>query len=149
MLAIDSMARRKARTVGRQQWGQRGYGAQFPVFRGTRYQRGGAWYPVFPSSHRPGGAGLGGIFRGLFRTVAPHLKKGLVHVGKRALTEGALADVSENKMWLKDALKKQAKSELKALNPINMMKGVALGVVHGRGNTRQPYHHHQRRRRLD
>ncbi len=54
------------------------------------------------------------------------MKKGLVHVGKRALTAGAnaLADMSENKTSLKDALKKQAKSELKALNPINMMKGV-------------------------
>ena len=60
--------------------------------------------------------------------MAPHLKKGLTHLGKRALTAGAnaLADMSENKTSLKDALKKQAKSELKALNPINMMKGVGL-----------------------
>ena len=109
--------------------GQYGYGANYPVFRGSRYQRGGAWYPVFPSSRRQRGAGLGGLFRGLFRTMAPHLKKGLTHLGKRALTAGAnaLTDMSENKTSLKDALKKQARSELKALNPINMMKGVASG----------------------
>ena len=69
------------------------------------------------------GAGLGGMFRSLFRTVTPHLKKGLAHLGRRALTAGAnaLADMSDNNVSLKDALKKQAKNEFMALNPINMI----------------------------
>jgi hypothetical protein len=70
------------------------------------------------------------MFRSLFKTVSPHLKKGLVHLGKRALTAGAnaLTDMGENKTSFKDALKKQATNELKALNPINMLKEVGLGA---------------------
>ena len=86
-------------------------GIQFPVYRGVRQQR---------------GHGIGGLFRGLFRTVAPMLKKGLTHVGKRALTAGAnaLSDISENNTPIKEALKKQVKSELNSLNPINMMQSM-------------------------
>lgn len=84
-------------------------GMQFPVYRGFRQQR---------------GHGIGGLFRGLFRTVAPMLKKGLTHIGKRALTAGAnaLTDISENNTSIKDAFKKQAKAEIRALNPINRIK---------------------------
>ena len=62
------------------------------------------------------------MFRILFRT--PHLKKGLAHIGQRALTAGAnaLADMSDNNTPIKEALKKQVKSESSALNPINRLK---------------------------
>ena len=73
------------------------------------------------------GYGLGGMFRSFFRTVTPHLKKGLAHVGRRALTAGAnaLADMSANNTLIKEALKKQVKSEIAALNPINGLKVLA------------------------
>jgi hypothetical protein len=87
-------------------------GTQFPIYRGLRQQR---------------GHGLGGLFRGLFRTVAPMLKTGLTHIGKRALTAGAnaLEDISTNNTSVKEAFKKQAKSEIRALNPINMIKNIS------------------------
>ena len=66
------------------------------------------------------------MFRSLFRTVTPHLKKGLAHVGKRALTAGAnaLSDMSENNTSIKDALKTQVKNEIATVltNPINRVK---------------------------
>ena len=70
------------------------------------------------------GDGLGGMFRSLFRTMTPHLKKGLAHVGQRALTAGAnaLADMSANNTPIKEALEKQVKSEITAMNPINGLK---------------------------
>jgi hypothetical protein len=117
------MARRSTRRLTRRQYGS---GGSYPVFRGSRQQRGGSFYPVFTGIRHQRGAGLGGMFRSLFRTVSPHLKKGLTHLGKRALTAGAnaLTDMSENKTSFKDALKKQAKNELKALNPINMLRSM-------------------------
>ena len=64
------------------------------------------------------------MFHSLFRTVTPHLKKGLTHIGQRAFTAGAnaLAGMSDNNTPIKEALKKQVKSEISALNPINRMK---------------------------
>ena len=53
-------------------------------------QRGGS-FPVFIAMQpMQRGYGLGGMFRSLFRTVTPHLKKGLAHVGQRTLTVGAV-----------------------------------------------------------
>jgi hypothetical protein len=99
---------------------QTGRGSNFPIFHGQRYQYGGQ----IPIMQVQRGRGLGGMFRGLLRTVAPHLKRGLAHVGKRAVMAGvnALNDMSENNTSFKDAMKKQVKNEVKALNPINMMK---------------------------
>ena len=73
------------------------------------------------------GYGLGGMFRSLFRTVTPHLKKCLAHVGRRALTAGAnaLADISANNTPIKEAFKKQVKREITALNPTNRLKVLA------------------------
>ena len=54
-------------------------------------------------------------------------EKGLAHIGQRALTAGAnaLADMSDNNTPIKEALKKQVKSEISALNPINRLKVLA------------------------
>ena len=70
------------------------------------------------------GYGLGCMFLSIFRTVTPHYKTGLAHVGRRALTAGAnaLADMSANNTPIKEALRKQVKSEISALNPINRLK---------------------------
>ena len=90
-------------------------------------QRGGS-FPVFRAMQpMQRGYGLGGMFRSLLRTVTPHLKKGLAHVGQRALRAGAnaLADMSANNTPIKEALKKQVKSEISALNPINRLKVLA------------------------
>ena len=90
-------------------------------------QRGGN-SPVFRAMQpMQRGYGLGGMFRSLFRTVTPHLKKGLAHVGRRALTAdaNALADMSANNTPIKEALKKQVKSEITALNPINRLNVLA------------------------
>jgi hypothetical protein len=106
-------------------------GGNFPVFRGRRYQSGGGVYrlPQMSRLNQQRGAGLGGMFRSFARTVAPHLKRGLKHVGKRALAAGVnmAQDMMENKTSFKDALKQQAKSEIKALDPINMMRSVVGG----------------------
>ena len=98
------------------------------VYKPRRFQYGGTQFPVYRGLRQQRGHGIGGLFRGLFRTIAPMLKtglkKGLTHVGRRALTAGAnaLADISENNTSIKDAFKKQAKSELAALNPINRIR---------------------------
>lgn len=99
---------------------QRGRGANFPVFHGRRFQYGGQM-PIMQIQH---GRGLGGMFRGLLRAVIPHLKKGLAHIGKRALTAGVnvIDDMSENNTSFKNAFKKQGKRELEVLNPINMIR---------------------------
>jgi len=69
------------------------------------------------------GHGLGNVFRGLFRTAMPMVKKGLLHLGKSALMAGAnaLQDVSENKSNLRDAVKKRAVEALHPKNLINMV----------------------------
>ena len=99
------------------------HGGNFPVFRAMQSQQ--------------RGYGLGGMFRSLFRTVTPHLKKGLAHVGRRALTAGAnaLADMSANNTSLKDALKKQVKNEITALNPINRLQDLMSAPRKGKATT--------------
>ena len=71
---------------------QNGYGG-IRVFRAPPLQR---------------GYGIGGIFKGLFRTVSSFIKKGLLQVGKCALTMGAntLDDVSKNNTTFKGPIKK-------------------------------------------
>ncbi len=99
----------------------------YDVYRGRRYQSGGATRIYIPRYQQ--GGSLGGLFRGFLSTVSPHLKKGLMNIGKRALKAGAnaLEDMSTNNTSFKDAVKKQAKREMQALNPINMMKASAAG----------------------
>lgn len=74
------------------------YGNGMPAFRGGVMQR---------------GYGLGGMFKGLFRAVAPKLKKGLVNVGKRTLKTGieTLTDIVSGKD-LKSSLKNRANQNI-------------------------------------
>lgn len=87
---------------------QRGYG-DMRVFRGQALQR---------------GHGIGGLFKGLMRVAMPLMKKGLLHVGKRALNAGAkvLEDVSQNKS-LKESVKNRAGEAFNPLNLINSAVG--------------------------
>ena len=59
------------------------------------------------------GYGLGGIFKGIMRSVAPKLKQGLAYVGKRALKTGLenLGDVAVGGD-LNSSLKKRARQNL-------------------------------------
>ena len=79
------------------------------MFHGTALQRG---HGIFPMQRLQRGRGIGGLFRGIFRTVSPLLKKGLLYVGKHALEAGARAldDVRENDATIKEALKTQARA---------------------------------------
>ena len=86
---------------------QRGYG-DMRVFRGQALQR---------------GHGIGGLFKGLMRVAMPLMKKGLLHVGKRALNAGAkvMQDVSQD-IPITESMKKRA---LEEINPRNVIKGAA------------------------
>ena len=59
------------------------------------------------------GYGLGDIFKGIMRSVAPKLKQSLAYVGKRALKTGleSLRDVAVGGD-LKSSLKKRARQNL-------------------------------------
>ena len=79
------------------------YGNGLPSFRGgVSVQR---------------GYGLGGFFKGLARSFAPVLKKGLVNVGKKALETGArvIKDASEGKS-IKNSLKSRLKQGAKEVS---------------------------------
>jgi len=67
-------------------------------FRGPAFQR---------------GYGLGGFFKGLARSFAPVLKKGLVKVGKKALKTGVQVfhDVSQGKS-VKESIKRRGKQSI-------------------------------------
>ena len=59
----------------------------FPLRRRRQYVQHGGNFPVFRAMQsQQRGYGLCGMFRSLFRTVTPHLKKGLAYVGHRFLT---------------------------------------------------------------
>ena len=59
------------------------------------------------------GYGLGGFFKGLARSFAPVLKRGLVHAGKKAVKTGiqVLQDVSSGKSF-KKAIKERGKQNI-------------------------------------
>ena len=75
------------------------------VYKSNNYY-GGSQYPVY-RAHGLRGNGLGGFLRGFLKTIAPHVKKGLVSVGKQALHVGVnvLEDMSTNNVSFKDAFK--------------------------------------------
>ena len=79
------------------------------MFHGAALQRG---HGIFPMQRLQRGRGIGGLFRGLFRTVSPLLKKGLLYAGKTALDAGARAldDVRENDTTVKQALLTEARA---------------------------------------
>ena len=76
------------------------------------YQHGNG-LPAFRGGVMQKGYGLGGLFKGFMRAVAPKLKQGLVHVGKKALKTGleTLGDVASG-AHVKTALKRRAKQNL-------------------------------------
>ena len=67
------------------------------------------WLPAFKGAVRQRGYGIGGIFKGLTRTFAPVVKKGLLSLVKQALQSGfqVLDDVSPGED-VKVAIKKCA-----------------------------------------
>ena len=74
------------------------FGGNLSAFRGPALQK---------------GYGLGGLFKGLARTLAPALKRGLISVGKRALQTGTevLNDYVQGGD-LKTSLKRRAKQNV-------------------------------------
>ena len=85
-------------------------------------QNGSGYVPVFRLQRMQRGSGFGGIFKSLLKVAMPMVKKGLLHVGKTALTAGAkaLQDVSENKATPKEAFKTHALEAFHPRNLINM-----------------------------
>ena len=77
------------------------YGNGMNVFRGSSLQK---------------GYGLGGLFKGLARTFAPAIKRGLINVGKHALQTGAeaLNDYSHGADF-KQALQSRAGKKFKQI----------------------------------
>ena len=75
------------------------------------------------------GYGLGGFFKGLARSFAPVLKKGLVNVGKKALQTGVrvIEDASQGKS-IKSSLKNRLKQGVKevSVDTFNDIKGQLL-----------------------
>ena len=69
--------------------------------------------PAFRGGVIQKGYGLGGIFKGILKSVTPKLKKSLAYVGKRALKTGleSLGDVAAGGN-LKSSLKKRARQNL-------------------------------------
>ena len=108
----------------------------FPIFRGAQHQSGGR---IILRGVNQRGAGIGGLFRGLMKSVTPLLKRGLAHAGKRALTVGAdvLRDVVENNTSVKDAVSNRARQELASLNPINVAKTVVTASRSSRAPKRR------------
>lgn len=83
-----------------------------PYFYSTPYQTGNG-IQVFRGSTLQRGYGLGGFFKGLAKSFAPVLKRGLVHAGKKALKTGmeVLQDVSAGKDF-KKSIKERGKGNL-------------------------------------
>ena len=77
------------------------------------YYQSGSGLPAFRGGVMQKGYGLGGIFKGIMRSVAPQLKQGLAVVGKRALKTGleTLGDVAAGNN-LKTSLKRRAQQNL-------------------------------------
>ena len=84
------------------------YGYGMKPFRGPAMQK---------------GYGLGGLFKGLARSFAPALKKGLISAGKKALKTGVavLNDVAEGKN-IKESVKQRAKQSLLDIVPIKSLQ---------------------------
>ena len=81
------------------------YGNGIKSFRGPAMQK---------------GYGLGELFKGLARSFAPVLKRGLVTVGKKALKTGVevLSDVARGEK-VKDSMKKRTKQNVQEIFSIN------------------------------
>lgn len=66
--------------------------------------------------YRQRGAGIGGIFKGLLRTVTPMMKRGLTNLGKRALNAGVdVIDDYQSGVGLKQSIKNRSKENFNQL----------------------------------
>lgn len=83
-----------------------------PYFYPPNYQTGNGMQS-FRGSTMQRGYGLGGFFKGLARSFAPVLKRGVVHAGKKAFKTGieVLQDVSSGKSF-KKAIKERGKQNI-------------------------------------
>ena len=102
-------------------------GGGYPVYAGSRYQR---------------GHGLGSVFGGLFKAAAPLLKKGAQALGREALKTGLqiAGDVAKGKN-----LKQAAKSRVKTAGK-NMINKAIRGPP-GERAIKRPANKNQTRRR--
>lgn len=102
-----------------------------PYFYSSNYQTGNGMHS-FRGSTMQRGYGLGGFFKGLARSFAPVLKRGLVHVGKKAAKTGiqVLQDVSDGKSF-KKAIKERG------MQNINEMVSDIKSEIHQGISTRK------------
>ena len=105
------------------------YGYGLPAYRGIVMQR---------------GYGLGGLFKGLMRSVTPHIKQGLKSVGKKALKTGleVISDISQGGN-LKQSLKRRAIQNAKELiqqpskkQKVSKTKNIRASTAKGKGRNR-------------
>ena len=77
------------------------------------YYQTGSGLPAFRGGVMQKGYGLGGIFKGIMRSVVPKLRQGLAYVGKRALKTDleSLRDVAAGGD-IKSSLKRRARQNL-------------------------------------
>jgi len=82
----------------------------------TPYYHQGFGLPAFRGPALQKGYGLGGLFKGLVRTFAPAIKRGLVTLGRRALKTGVevLHDYSQGAN-LKQSVKRRSKENINKL----------------------------------
>jgi hypothetical protein len=88
------------------------------------YQYGAGGIPAYSGVVMQRGYGLGGIFKGLIRAVAPHVKSQLKNVGKQVLKTGleVIGDVTEGGN-IKTAVKRRSKENfLEYINPRKKQK---------------------------
>ena len=113
------------------------FGGNLPAFRGPALQR---------------GYGLGGLFKGLARTLAPTLKRGLINVGKRALKTGTevLNDYVQG-TDLKTSLKRRAKENVNDMirSAISNKSANTKSTLFSRSRTIKKRRGKSKRRKLD
>ena len=101
---------------------KRQFGGKLNVYRArATMQKGYGSIPIFSKHRVQQGHGFGSLFRGLMKSIAPIAKRGLLSIGKEALSAGARAmgDIRDNKTSVRDAVKKQAVQSLHPQNIIN------------------------------
>lgn len=109
----------------------------------SSFQGGSGMYPVFSGSRYQRGSGVGDIFKGLWRTAVPFIKKGLYGIGRYALRSGGrLLDDLEQGTNLKTAAK--ARFDEAKRDAI----GTVIGNQDGSGRKRKRKSHKRAVKRL-